>query len=492
MRTRSRSAATPKHRLLGAAGRVCLTVGAALSLGAGAAQAAPDPQGTDVIDWAPPDAEGALVLRHVDALKLGLQLIDARFGNTRALKGAVPRLLAFERGGTHPFAADWGPGIDLGRGVAFYAYTDPANPAPKGSNPSLRCVIASTDAAKARTTLAALLSTEAEPVTVRDDHLVSSKLDFACLQRGPWLVCDTGKVPETAPGRTPWLSTDAWLEVATRGKPMRELAAELPLVGFSLKAGPTLAGGQVSVRLDVDPAARPMLASLLPGNGPVGGADCIDQRSAFVGRLSVDAERLFKDHGASVDAGVPPEARPLWEALKSGFTGDLLFSGAGGLTHPLLTVGVRDAASAEAIVKGLAKLLQSAGAQLTASPGTLSIGIPGEGDQLAGQVHLRYGVKDRTLIFGLAERDVARCVNGEIRAAALPAGLAAKGANGFVTWALPSGGLPPGLITGTEETQILEDLSAVVGVLMRLVDELGVRVAPSAEAIDLEFWWTLL
>lgn len=473
----------PLARLADSKWRLTFGLSAALSLVAGAAQAAGDPQGADVIDWAPPDAEGALVLRHADAVKLGLQFLNARFGDTRALNGVVPRLLAYEHGGAHPFAGDWGPGIDLGRGLAFFG---------KDKAQSLRCVVGSTDAAKARATLAALLSTEEVPVSVEGEHLKTATLDFTCAQRGPWLVCDTGAVPEQAPGRTDWLSADTWLEVAVRGAPMRELAEDLPLTGFHLEAGPTALGGHLAVRVDVAPAAQPMLANLLPGDGPVGGADCLDQRSGFVGRLSMDAARLFKDHSAAFEPGIPPEGRPLWDALKTGFTGDILVSAAGGFTHPLLTLGVRDAAAAEAIVKGLGTIIQAGGAQLTLSPGTLSIGIPDGDKGTTYHVNVRYGARANTLVFGLAERDVARCVNGEVRAAPLPAALAAKGANGFITWMLPSGGLPPGLFTGDGSTQIIEDVSSVAGAMLRLIDELGVRVAPGKTTIDTEIWWTTL
>jgi hypothetical protein len=471
-----------KSRLHGTLGALALFAGSLVT--APPAAAAPDPMGADLIDWAPPDAEGALVIRQLDAVKSGLQHLDARFGQTRTLKGVVPRLLAFERGGARPFAGDLGPGIDTRRGFAAFAYG--------GDKATMRYVLASTDAAKARATLAGLLNREDKPVTVEGEHLKVGHLDFTCVNRGPWLVCDSGSVPETAPGRTDWLSADAWLEVVARGAPLREFSTDLPLSLFSVRAGPSPEGGRMTVHLEVAPAARPMLAAMVPGDTPVGGADCVDQRSAFVGRISVDAPKLFAAQGAAVDGVVPPDWRPLWLALKAGFTGEILFSGAGGMAHPLLTLGVRDAGAGEAIVKGLVGAAQAMDVQVTASPGTLTIAIPTTEDSANLSINLRYGIRGQTLVFGLAERDVERCVKGEVRAAPLPPTLAGKGATGFVAWALPTGGLPPGLFAGSPDTQVFSDLAAVAGVAFGLIDELGLRVAPSETAIDLDIWCTQL
>ncbi|MCB9549652.1 MAG: hypothetical protein H6706_27925 [Myxococcales bacterium] len=453
-----------------------------IALGLLAASAA---HAEDAADWALPDAEASVVFRGAGRLAATLKALDARFGQTRAMRGLVPRILAFEAGGVRPFAADLGPGLDLGAGVAAFGTKAPVE--------RFRFVFGVTDAEQAKASLVKLAGALGDaPLAATPTGFQAGEKSIPCAARGRFLVCDTQAVPEKAPGRPATLSPDALLDVRLAGSAAAEVG-QGALETLSIQWVAEASGGRLRVKATGPEAVAGALKAWLPGTTPVGGADCLDARAGGVLKLSLDAPRLLRE---AAGLGVPVEVTTARQAVVVGstWTGDLVLWLAGGFLHPVVALGLQPGADGEALVRLFAEGIQAAGATATVADGTLSIGVPDPTeDGAATTIRLRYGVVGQTLVLAVAERDVERCKLGQQRPLTLPAPLAGKGQSGFVLRSFGFGpGAPAGFVSGSTKWQVVGDLLQVATVQAMLLSELGFVFAPAPDGVVAELWWEVL
>jgi len=78
------------------------------------------PKAADVADWALPNSIAAVTFRGADSLADRLDTLEARFGAAPAVAEAAAALRTWTAEGISPWARSWGPGLDLGAGLALF------------------------------------------------------------------------------------------------------------------------------------------------------------------------------------------------------------------------------------------------------------------------------------------------------------------------------------------------------------------------------------
>jgi hypothetical protein len=444
----------------------------------------------DVLEWSPPDAGITVVVRGFGLLADALDTTEKRFGAEPSVAKAVAAVRAWAPGGFAFGARRWGDGLALDRGAALYV-----------SGPQqMRLVVGTDDAAAARRRLVEVFNGLHTPSEVTDAGVRLGKQALNCAQRNGFLVCDSGTVPEKAPGRPALegapVGADAPLLVHVNAAAMAQIDPTVPLSSFWLG----LETRDDTVRLVASAALKAPIGAqlaLAAADGKAAGLRSVDSHSPAVLKLSFDGPKVLA--GVESMAGSAPPIGPLWAALKAGWSGDLVVSLAGSFAHPVVAIGLAKPEAAAAIVDGIAAVVRQAGARADVEPagpdGVGGLAIEGGDPGGTVRVHLHHGVCDDALVFALAPADVARCRSG--KAATLPDALARKGTQGLLVWdalSLFSSGLPADVIEvhlpGVDP--VIAPVLTVLQVYAHRVDELGAAVRAQGEELRAEIWWRLL
>lgn len=479
----------------------------ALILTAADAQAA-DPMGT----LAPDGAQLALVFRGANGLADVLDDLDGRFGKSRNLARTLARLRAYEAQGIKPFAREWGPGLAPGNGVGLFAAGDGPQ---KGW---VRFVIGVTDALAAQQTLKAHLeSIDATVEEVDGGWRILADIPaegeppeppFLCKERLPgFLVCDQGEVPggSAAPG---WwndapVPTDGLLAMRIVGEPLAALTDGQPVfeamwVAFGRGESGSL---DLTVELGVSPLFSGPLGVLKGGEGDSKGLSLVDARSAGLMKLAFDGPALLRLAESVQAGGVPEQIRPLWAALSAHWTGDLILSFDGGISHPVLMLGLQSPGGGQAIVESLAAAFVAEDAQTTVArvePSATRDGVQVltlENSEEEIRVHLHHAVVGDALVFGLSPADVARRVSGGHQPANIDPRLRASGVHGMVARAMAPIFLVPWLgevLSGGEAVAWLTDAQIILAAIGYAVEEAGFLVKFEESRVRMTGWWRTL
>jgi hypothetical protein len=462
---------------------------AAAVLGASFAARAADP-----LDWAPEETQITVVCRDVNVLADLVDKVDARFGQVPNVKRAVERLRAWTAGGARPAARQWGPGLRLERGVGLFVTGHD-----KG-----RLVLGADDAATALETIATHLRALDMPAQATPDGLTVEGDELKCALREGFLVCQDEAVPEKAPGAPSWskgarVATDGLLLVRMEAESLRELTGGAPFFQdllVSVKAeGDAL---EAVADLAASPMAADTLGMLAASGGPVKVLSLVDETSRAILKISLDPQALFGRLEA-MSGGPPPAFRAAWDALRNHWSGDLVLTADGGLTHPVLLVGLTTPAGGEALLGALSDAASHDELQVrpTANPtrpDLRALEVKGKGDEV--RFDLPYAVVGNALVMAASPADVERRVQGKVRPmAGVDPTFAERGASGLRMSGVSSGLSVPWL---AELFQLqsdgawLMDLQVVLSVIAELTDDVGIWVRPRADGLRARFWWRLL
>lgn len=450
----------------------------------------------DVIEWAPPDAMVVVAFRGFGLLADMLDTVEKRFGDEPSVARAVKGLRAWTPLGLRPGARKWDKGLALERGAGLFS-TGPKH---------LRLVLGADDAERARARLVEIARELGGGVEATEAGLRLGGLELNCALRGGFLVCDSGAVPDQPPGRPKSLDgapvpTDGLFFLRVGGEFVRAVERDAPFGEVWV----ALEDRDGEVRLSAEVKLQPMvlgpLAILQAGEGRTVGLETVDARSPGVLKLSFDGPRLLGGAEALARGPVPPPFAPLWNALKTGWSGDLVFSMAGGYLHPVVAIGLTKPEAGAAIIDAAKGLAAGAGVKITTEPAgaqkvsTLVIEAQPDGGEPM-RIRVRYGTCGDALVLALAAPDVARCVQGSGQPAKLPERFAAKGTHGLLVWdalSLFGGGLPRDLVEiEAAHADLIGDAMTVLGVYAHLLDELGTTARVQADGVRFELWWRLL
>jgi hypothetical protein len=479
----------------------------ALTIAAAEARAA-DPMGT----LAPAQSQLALVFRGADSLADVLDDLESRFGKSRNLARTLARLRAYEAQGIKPFARAWGPGLAPGNGVGLFAAGDGPR---KGW---VRFVIGVTDAAAAQQTLKAHLeSIDATVEQVDGGWRIMADIPaegeppdppFLCTERLPgFLVCDQGEVPTASSPPSWWndapVPTDGLLAVRLVGEPLAALTEGQPVfeamwVAFGRGASGSL---DLTIELAVSPLFSGPLGVLKGGEGDSRGLSLVDARSAGLLKLAFDGPALLRLAESVQAGGVPEPIRPLWAALSAHWTGDIVLSFDGGISHPVLMLGLQSPAGGQAVVESLAAAFVAEDAQTTVArvePSATRDGVQVltlENSEENIRVHLHHAVVGNALVFGLSPADVARRVSGGHRPARIDPRLRASGVHGMVARAMAPIFLVPWIgevLSAAEAVGWIADAQIILAAIGYAVEEAGFLVKFEDSRVRMTGWWRTL
>ncbi len=466
-----------RMRILGAWLLTCLTA---------AAQAA------DVLDWAPEQAQLAFVFRGADALADLVDRVDGRFGKVGAVGRAVKSLRAMTLGEARPAAREWGPGLVPQRGVAVYLTAKDEG----------RLVVGADDPAAAMQTIAAHLRALEIPAEATGDGLAIEGSTLKCAGREGFLVCEVGAPAEKAPGvptwaREPRVPLDGVFSLFVRGEPLQELtggpmAQEMWLGGRGDKDV-----FEIVADLGVSPLAAQFPAILAAEGGPVKALSQVDESSRAVMKLSLDPHALFGRLEA-MSGGPPPEMRGVWDALRNHWNGDLLLSFDGGLTHPVMILGLTSPGGGEALMGAMAAAASKAEVAVATEPHPTRKGLRALTIRAGQEVQLQlpYAVVGDALVISASPADATRRVEGRVDALTdVDATFAERGVHGFRFRGLPPGFWQPWygeILQLKGQGAGLLDLQVVLAVAAELLDETGFWVRPRGDGLRARVWWRSL
>ncbi len=436
----------------------------------------------DVADWALPDAIGALTFRGADSLADRLDGLEARFGEAPSVGAAAADLRGWRGEGIGPWARAWGEGLDLGAGVGVFV----------DAGQRVRLVIGSTDAAKARASLAAWFTRLEVPLTATEDGF-DGPAKVRCAQRGRFLVCDSQQVPE-APGAGDPSLAGAWLAARVSGPlvtllpPPVGLWAEHVALRVETKDAVSVAL-TLKTRADARPQLDPIKGMVLPseGDSPLGP---LHRRSPLVLKVSVDGPALLK-------AAVSPNEhmRPLADRVGELWTGDVLATTVGGIGDPIVAFGLQPGADGRGLVEAIVEVLAMGEVALKHTPGeggagALALALP----DAAGTLTLPYRVTGTHLLFGLEAIDLTRAVEADPAPPGMPPALGKRGVHGLFVAHLPNGigALPDFIELADADARFLSALTTIAQLEAKLLDSAALWIEPGPDTVRVELRWSRL
>ncbi len=372
-----------------------LLVGAGLASPTAASAANPD-----VLDWTPPDAAVVLANRMWHVPRALTDTLERRLGRSKNVHALVQRLRATEVLGTFPGTGAAPAGLLLEHGAGVFTYGDG----------ELRFVVGATEAGAALKSIARTLGEAGLALEVTADGLrFTDEPDnpLTCGLRAPFLVCDSGSLPGSAPGRptafvTPPVPADGdlffWVRPTDDGTPQTWLGTERTDDGFALE-----------VRVEA-PAALGFMAGMLSRReGPSPLLAQVDRRSSMfaLGRFEVPALTAL----AATEVPDGP-LRTLLDRTGAALTGDLLGTLDGSLLHPVLVVGVTSREAAVAWLDALAKASTQESLRVERTDTALRFAFDVDGQVFA--LSVPWAHLDGALVFG-RPADVARRVEGRVQ-----------------------------------------------------------------------------
>ncbi len=447
----------------------------------------------DVLDWTPADAALVVAVRGSPAGML--QGLEKRFGDVKRIKDAIGRLRAWEIKGVRPLSGDPGGTIALSRGVGLFVR------GPK----QVRLVIGADDAAQAIGRVAELIKLATGETAQADGKgLRLGSVSLVCEKYGGYVVCDTTKPPDRAPGKPAWLDgkrvpLDGVVLLAVRGVLMEQAPRSVPFA--EIWGAVTVADGRGEVV--VDGVGKPMLMAplaMLQAEGPAtGGLATVDARSAGVFKIALDGPKLLGAVEAQVGRGMPPPLRPTWMALKAAWSGELVVSFPGGLFHPVLVLGLLDEGAGRGLLQSIAALTQHI-PDVNLKLGKSETGVERleltflERGKPTFNIAFPFAIHQKRLVIGVHPADVKRVVGGGITPAALPAEFAKRGTHGFVAWdPLAILAMASGVETwAAGPAQLILDAQTVVGLWAVLLEELGLSASVTQTGGKVRLWWRTL
>lgn len=454
----------------------------------------------DVLDWTPPDAAAVFVFRGAGSMSGLLDAAEKRFGDLPQIGGAVKRLRAWKVGGVQPGTADFGAALALDRGVAVFVVGERRG----------RFVFGTSDVKAATKRIAQLFASLDLPLTADDKGLQVGEVSLSCMQRGQLAVCDTGEVPEEAPGRPPWLGggrvpTDGVFFGVVRAAlfaMMGEKKSPVNEVWAAAKQDGDRFG--VSAEVVANPLMMAPFAMLLAEGPATAGLDTVDARSSGVLKVAFDGPKMLN----AIDAfgrrdveRMPPPIRAAWDAVRAAWSGEAVVSFPGGMIHPVVVLGLQDEAAGRklldalvATTAGVSEVAVTLGK--TATPGVerVEVAINADGDGPKTHFAIPFAIHDKRLVFGLNTVDVERVVAGKVKPAALPKAFAERGTHGFVAWD------PLGLLMTAAsfemwadgDAQLIIDAQTIAMLGASLLEELGGSITFTETGGRARLWWSWL
>lgn len=437
----------------------------------------------DVADWALPDAIAALTFRGADSLADRLDGLEARFGAAPAVGAAAADLRGWRAEGVGPWARAWGEGLDLGAGIGVFA----------DAGQRVRLVIGSTDAAKARASLAAWFTRLEVPLVATEDGF-QGPVSVRCAQRGRFLVCDSQQVPEKPAGGDLSLA-GAWLAARVSGPLLATLPPPMGLwaehVELRVESGAADVGIALTLktREDARPQLDPLKAMALPdeGTSPLGP---LHRRSPMVLKFSVDGAAFMQALAPS-----RPEEQALAKRIGQAWSGEVLATFVGGLGDPIVAFGLQPEGDGRALVEGLIELLAEGEIALKHTPGkgddgALSMALPDD----SGTLTLPYRITETHLIVGLEAIDLARAAEADPAPPGMPAIFGKRGVQGVFVAHLPNGvGAFPRFIDFADaDARFVSALTTIAQLEAKLLDSAALWIAPGPDTVTVELRWSRL
>lgn len=454
----------------------------------------------DVLDWTPPDAGVVVAVRGVTVVKNVLDATEKRFGDIPRVRDAVGRLRAWQKSGVAPGKADFGAGLKLDRGLAVFVIREKQG----------RLVFGTDDVKAGIKRLAELMHLVDAPIAADDGGFTFAGASFSCAQRGQFAVCDSGAVPEKAPGLPAWLeeprtATDGAYFTVVRAGLIQELSGnDAPVNEVWVAAKAEGERFVVSAEVVANPLVMAPFAMLLADAGPTPGLETVDARSAGVLKVAFDGPKMLNainTMGSRDIERMPPEIRAIWDQLRVTWSGALVVSFPGGFFHPLVSIGLQD----EAAGRKLLDMLTKSAAQVdevtlavgkTALPGVERIEVGFEVDPGAPKTRLAFpfAIHQKRLLLGLHPPDVARVVGGTVQSTKLPEAFSARGTHGFLAWdALGMLSMASGFEVLSEgDGQLILDVQTLATVGASLLEELGMSLTFTETGGKARLWWSSL
>ncbi len=442
----------------------------------------------DVLDWTPPDAAVVAVSR-VSPSAL-IDPLEARFGDVPKVKQAATRLKAL---------LSLGGDLSPERGVAVFMTAPSAG----------RLVVGADDAKRAAARIATLLAYFDGDSRAEGATLYADGEPLTCASRGKLVVCDTGPSapPEKAPGRPPWLAegkvpTDGLGLLVIRGKAVEELSRGGGPPVTEVRGAVTGGEGGLEVVADVtlNPMAMGPFAMMVAEGGATPGLATADARSAAVMKVAFDGPKLLGWIDGMAGGDMPPPVKPLWDALKAAWTGELVVSTPGGLIHPVVSVGLSDDAAGRKLLEQVVSLASEIDPSVTLAlkPGEkgverLEVTLR-DGEELALHLAFPFAIRDQRLVLGLHPPDVLRVVEGRVKPAKLPDTFAQRGTHGVVLWdpfAFFAGAW--GFETRADgDAQLFLDAQTLGSLWALLLEEAGLSWRVTNTGFTARAWWRTL
>lgn len=455
---------------------------ASLAVSAAPAAAADDPAA-----WALPDATISIVFRGADTLADRVDALEARYGDAPAVKEAAEIIRGWSHQGVRPAARVWGDGLRLGAGLALFA----------DAERRVRLVVGADDLDAAKAAFAKLSTELATPFTVTPDGL-AGPVELTCRLAAPFMVCDSGALPDAPPGRPDALPADTWLSLRMSDIPgllPPPIGDMLDHIAIDVTATPdhTRVRAEARVRDDARAQLGAMLAPIRPTEGDVDLAT-VHPRTPALMRLSLDSRPLVQ---LARPLARPPLAEHL-DPLAAAWTGELSVSFVGGLTHPVFAFGLRDGQDGAAIVDALAAAITAAADETTArverSADTLTVVAAIEPGDPPMRINLRHRTLGKTLVIALGALDLDHIAGRPGPPADLPPALTRRGVHGLWFAHLPAllGTTPPDLIELTGQARHISALTTLLGLEAHLIDGGAWIIEPSDRGLGLELWWSRL
>jgi hypothetical protein len=434
----------------------------------------------DLAAHAPPDTALAVV---IDDLNLGADWVDAlatRLKGAPALEAAAQGLRDWQIEGIQPFGRVWGAGLALERGVGLFVTGDQ----------QVRLVFGG-DRGPALKSLGRIAKGLGLPIEARGATLRLDGLELNCKGTG-WVVCQSTGLAGKAD--TP-LTVPAGARVMVRiaGKAARELLELPPGSEATFTLGTSDDGGQIKAIIKA-----PQLAMIAPvmqaGETPTRGQGTVDARTTGVLKLGLDGPKLFAFAKQQTGGKYPPPVADLLTALEQHWSGDLWLSTAGGLSHPVLALGLLNGGG-DVVLDALISTIQAqSGAKVTREGGTLRIVPP---DQKGEQTRLTLETAStaEALVFTLGKADADRVRDGAVRPADLPTGFADKGRHGLLFWGLPAllfGGYLPPFVELPPKLTPLSHLQTMGVAAAGLVEVVGADLEHDGTQMVVSLWWRTL
>jgi hypothetical protein len=214
-------------------------------------------------------------------------------------------------------------------------------------------------------------------------------------------------------------------------------------------------------------------------------------------KLSLDPHALFGRLEA-MSGGPSPEMRGAWDALRNHWSGDLLLTFDGGLTHPVVILGLTSPGGGEALMGAIASAASKDDVAVATAPHPTRKGLRAltvrAGEE--AQFTFPYTVAGDALVLSLSPADAARRAEGRVDPLTdVDPTFTERGVHGFRFRGLPPGFWQPWyaeIVQLKGQGAGLLDLQVVLAVAAELLDETGFWVRPRGDGLRARLWWRSL